>query len=225
MGIITTIILSAPIILIIFWTSMYKIHKASYKFPCQVAIPTGEAPNDVVWKDDKFKIKTKKGHTEVLFYRNKGKVYAPEYKFWSKWLKKGKNIDAKTKQKEEENSEGWAKINDGDLRKHLLRGAHFYKVSDLEYRVVQLDASGNFKVLDHDSVELALDDIERQNEITTSFKDKLIQMGMWLGSLLIIGLLAIMIIVLTMKFAGEQSATILSAAHNAVAASQPVIGG
>lgn len=216
MGIITTLIVSAPIILIIFWTTIYKLHKASYKFPCQVAIPTGEAPNDVVWKDDKFKIKTKKGHTEILFYRNKGKVYAPEYKFWSKWLKKGKDIDV--------SEEGWAKVNDGDFRKHLLRGAHFYKVSDLEYRVVQLDATGNFKVLDHDSVELALDDIERQNEITTSFKDKLIQMGLWLGSLLIIGLLAIMIIVLTMKFAGEQSATIINAAKN-TAVAQGVIGG
>lgn len=218
MAIITTILVAAPFVLVGFWATTFILYKASFRYKCQVAIPVGDSPNDVIWVEDKFKIKQNKGHQQVRFLRNRGKVYAPEYKFWSKWLRKNKSVESKT-------TDPWAVIDDSDIRKHVLRGAHFYKVSDLEYKVVKLTEKGDFKVLDHDSVELVIDDIERQNEITTSFKDKLIQMGMWLGSLLIISLLAIFVLVLSTKFAGEQSAQIINLAQSvATPPAQPVVG-
>lgn len=191
--------------------------KSSYKYPCIVAIPTGDSPDDVIYQQDKFKIKTVGGHLEIKLFKNKGKSYSPDYKFWGKWFKPGKAIPQKSE-------EGWAKIDDPDIRKHLIRGAMFYKVSEDEYHVMKINKVGDLNVLDQDSREIIIDDIEKQNEITTSFRDKLIQMGVWLGSLLLIGILAIVIIVLTMKYAGERSSEIIQLAQ-AAAAAQPGVGG
>ncbi|MCA1800117.1 MAG: hypothetical protein LC650_02340 [Actinobacteria bacterium] len=215
MGLITTMLMIGVPSVVAFWGLALWFARASYKYPCEVAIPVGESPDDIVWARDKFKTREKKGHTEISFLRHRGKVYSPPYKFWSKWVKKGKTVP--------EEERDWAKLSDPDLRKHLLRGAHFYKVGDNDYKVMKVNALGDFTVLDHDSTELIIDDIERQNEVTTSFKDKLLQLGLWLGSLLIISLLAITIIVLSFKYSGDQSAAIVAAAKS-VAAAQPGVG-
>jgi len=209
--------IAGVLVVIGIWILLFVLHKASFKYHCQIAVPVGESADDVVWENDRFKTRIKKGHTEVSFLKNGGKVYAPDFKFWGKWSKKNKTIPQK-------DDVGWARIDDPDIRKHLLRGAHFYRVSDKEYKVIKIDKLGNFKVLDHDSMELIIDDIERQNEITVSFKDKLIQLGTWLGSILIISVLAIMIVVLTFKYAGERSTEIIQLAK-AAAIAQPGVGG
>lgn len=221
MGLFATVFLSGLGVVVMIWIGLFIMNKASYRYKCQVAIPVGESADDVIYVDDSFKTKNIKGSVHVQFRKNRGKVYSPGYKFWGKWLKGKKHLPGGIDDKA-----GWAKINDPDLRKHLIRGAHFYKVNDNEYKVMKISTDGNFNVIDHDSIELVLDDIERQNEITTSFRDKLLQLGLWLGSLFIISLLAIMIIVLTMKFAGEQSAQIAAqAATVAKQAAQTAVGG
>lgn len=181
--------------------------RKSYKFKAMVFVPTGEDPNDGLWVEDRFKTRKHKGNVQVRFLKNRGKCYSPDHRFWHKYLKKNKEVP----------DEGWANINDQDVRKHLVRGAIFYKVSDDEYKVVKFEKAGNFKVIDHDSRELIIDDIEREKELSTTWRERLLQAGVWLGSLLVIAMLLIALFVLTTKFAGEQSAQIVEAAKGAIA--------
>jgi hypothetical protein len=211
MSILTTIFFSGIGVIVALIVVIHVTRRSSYKYPCWIAIPTGDNPDDVVFVSDKFKERRMKGHTQIMFLNNRGKAYSPKYTLWSKFLRKGKELPNIP-----EGDDQWAIIDDGDLRKHLLRGAFFYKVSDREYKVLKVSREMNFKVVDHDSTELIIDDIERENEITNSFKDKLIALGMWLGSLIIIGLIAIAIIVLTFKFSGD----VTTAQSLAMAASQ-----
>lgn len=199
------------------WIIMFMVFRASFKHRAMVAVPMGDSPDDVIWVDDKFKTR-KRGETlQISFLKTKGKAYAPQYKWYSKWLKQNKALP-------QEDKDGWFQIKDADMRKHLYRGAFFYKASDDEVFVMRIADAGKFKILNQDTRELIVNDIEREKHLTTSFKDKLIQLGMWLGSLLVISLLAITIIVLSMKYAGEQSANIIQAAYSALPA-QPVVGG
>ena len=202
---------------VVIWIGSFVLFKMSFRYRASVAIPMGESPDDVLWVDDKFKTRNKKGHVQVSFLKTKGKAYSPPYRWWSKWLKPNKSLP-------EADGNGWYDVKDADIRKHLYRGAFFYKVSDDELMVMKIKTPGEFTVLDHNSKELIIDDIERQNEITVSFKDKLVQLGMWLGSLLIISLLAIVVFVLSTKYAGEQAANIIQLAQQAAFA-QPGVGG
>lgn len=189
--------------------------KKRYKYPCMIAIPTGNSPDDVVFVNDRFMLKKVKGRDEVRFFRESGKAYNPDHKFFTKFFSNKKSLPE---------GEG-AVIDDPDLRKHLLRGAFFYKASPEEYKVMKINTDGNFTVLDTNTKEMIIDDIERQQEITTSFKNKLLQLGLWLGSLLIIGLLAVVIIVLTFQYAGETTTTMTGALKNICSqATQQVVG-
>ena len=198
-------------------SSFIFVDRKTYKFPAMVFIPTGDDPSDGIWQNDRFKIKKHgKGHSQVRFFKNRGKCYSPQYRFWSKWLNPKRVLPS--------DDETWAKVNDPDFRKHLLRGAHFYKVSDLEYKVMKVNTDGNFEVLDDDSREMAIDDIERDRALASSFRDKLLQAGVWIGSLFVIALLMIALFVLTTNYAGEQAAQIISLAKQVVNA-QASIGG
>lgn len=190
--------------------------KKSFRYPCMIAIPTGDHAEEVIFVADKFKIRKRKSHTEIWFEKHRGKCYPPPYNFWTRFWKK------KTALPNDE--EDFVKLKDADLRKHLLRGAMFYKVSEMEYKPMTVTREGNFKVLDYDSTELIIDDIEREHEVTSSFKDKLLGVGLWLGSIIIIGLIAIAIIVLTFNYAGDQSQAIIDAARAAAVAGAEVGG-
>jgi hypothetical protein len=190
------------------------LNKRTYKHDCFIIIPTGENPEDCVITRDRFKVMNKKGHYEIWFYKQNGKAYAPPHHFWTKFWKSKKAAP-------DENS--ILQTDSKTLQKAITRGAIFKKVGEREYKVAKITQEGDIQVLDHDTMELFLDDIEREKQLTTGFKDKLIQLGVWLGSLLIISLLAILILTLTMKYAGEQSAAIISTAKEAIA-SQAGVG-
>lgn len=204
-------LLVGSVVFLIFLFAMVVIFdRKSYKFKALVFVPTGEDPNDGIWVDDRFKTRKQKGNIQVRFLRNKGKCYSPDHRFWNKYLKVNKNVPPNA------SDDGWARVDDQDFRKHLVRGAIFRKVSDDEYKVVKFDKLGNFKVIDHDSRELIIDDIEREKELSATWRERLLQAGVWIGSLFIIGLLLIALFVLTTKFAGEQSAQIVGAAKQAI---------
>jgi len=184
--------------------------RKSYKFKAMVFVPTGEDPNDGIWVDDRFKTRKQKGHVQVRFLKNRGKCYSPDHRFWNKHLKKNKTLPPTA------DGEGWANVNDPDFRKHLVRGAIFRKVSEDEYKVCKFDDVGSFKVIDHDSRELIIDDIEREKELSTTWRERLLQAGVWLGSMVLIAALLITLFVLTTKFAAEQSAQIVGVAKQAI---------
>lgn len=217
MGIGTIVLFGGLGGIVVIWVGSFLIFRGQFRHRAIVAVPMGDTSDDVVYVEDRFRTRKYKGNIQISFLKTKGKVYSPPYRWWSKWLKKNKELPTS-------DNDGWYKINDPDLRKHLFRGAIFYKVSDDQILSMKIKSPGQFEVLDHNSKELIIDDIERQNEITTSFRDKLLQFGMWIGSLIIIGVVAITILVLTMKFAGEQSAAIVGAAKTAIA-SQAGVGG
>lgn len=239
---VTILLLVGPVVVFCLVIATIWVHRKSYKYKCFIAIPTGEAKNDVIFTPDTFKTRKKQGHTEILFYKNAGKVYAPNYKFWGKWSKRPINLAVGKAQtpsaenpyanymvedapiKKAKKKDNWVTIDETDLRNALIRGAFFYKVSDQEYKVMRVNTDGDFTVLDSDSIQFVIDDIEDQKNLTTSFKDKLIALGTWLGSLLIIAILAVVIITLSLKYAGEQTTTIVEAAR-AAAASAANVGG
>lgn len=217
MSLITYILVFGAFGVVALWGVSFALWKASFKYPAMVWIGTGNDINSGMWLQDRFKIKRRKGHEQIEFYKTRGKSYAPPFKWWSFWLKSNKHAP-------QDLPDGSFNIN-ADIKKQIIQGAHFIKASDTELLPCRINPStGHFDVLDHDSKELIIDDIERQNEITVSFKDKMIQLGLWLGSLLVIAVLAIVVIVLTFKYAGEQSAQIVATAQQAIA-SQPGVGG
>jgi hypothetical protein len=216
LGIVWTVGIVGFVLVVIIFMGVVIFTKKSYRNPCFVADRVGESFKDVIWSPDKFKTRRRGEHLEVMFEKHRGKCYPPPQGGWSRFWTSKKNLP--------QNDEDWSKLDDPDLRKHLTRGAFFVRVSDSEYKVAQLNDSGNFEVVDNDSRELIVDDIERERQITTSFKDKLLQVGMWLGSLIIIGAIGVAVFVLSIKYAGEQSEAIITLARQAIDQA-PGIGG
>lgn len=216
MSLLTGLMIAGPIAVIGAVMLAVAIHRTSYKHPCMIAIPDSNNRSSVTWVPDKFKIRERNDHLEVRFRKHHGKLYAPPNQFMSRWLKTGTELPAR---------DDWYKLNHTNARDHILRGAHFYQINDDEYKIMLVDASGDFTVVDHDSRQLVRDGIRDRQKLLTSFKERALQVAFFLGAMLIIGLVAIGIWVLTLKAAQEQAITILNAAQNAANALQPPVGG
>lgn len=199
------IIIFGVMFLVALAVGVFAFNKKSYKHECFVLHKTGENWDDAIIERDTFKVKKMKGHYQIWFYKHNGKSYNPPLNFWTKfWTHKQKAVP-------ETETEYVLNTDTATLKKHITRGAIFAKVGEREYKPVKITQTGDLTVVDQDTVELFLDDLEREKELTTTFRDKLIQLGLWLGSLFIIATLCIVLIVLTTKFANEQSAQILGA--------------
>lgn len=213
MSIITTVLVFGSVSVVLFWVAAIVLWKKSYKYPCMVAVQSGD---DVIWVHDHFKTREKDGYSEIRFFKNKGRSYSPPSRFWSSWVKKKEALPV---------DDGWFKMDSKKLRNMITRGAFFVKISDDEYAVAKLDVkTATIRVLDYDSRQLVLENIRKRREVTASFKEKLIQMGIWLGSLLVITILVIVILTLTFKYSGEQAQEIIKLAAQQAAAQAPVGG-
>lgn len=210
MSLATTLLLFGGFAVVLFWVVVWKVNRGTYRYPCAMIVPEGDGE---AIRTDMFRLRQKDGRTEVKFLRHKGTSYSPPHNFWTRWIRKDKSVP----------NDGWEPLNDKQAKQAVTRGAIFQQVSDSEWAVAKI-IPGGVKVLDYDSRQVVIDSIRKRKELTTSFKDKLIQMGTWLGSLLLIAALATLIIVLTFKYAGEQSAALVAAAKQ-VAAAQPGVGG
>lgn len=216
MSILTAVLIGGPVFVIGVVGLTIAVHRTSFKHPCMIAIPDSDNPSSVTWVPDRFKVRERDGHLEVLFRKYRSKLYAPPNRFMTRWLKENQELPPRN---------DWYKLNHTDARKAILRGAHFYQVNEEEYKVMGIDASGDFTVVDHDSRQLVRDGIRNRAKLLTSFKERALQVALFLGAMLIIGLVAIGIWVLTLKAANEQALTILQAAQNAANAIQPPVGG
>lgn len=179
--------------------------KKSYKHEALIIKPIGE--NNYARETDNFKLKKKKtGVYEVWFEKHKGKAYNPPVNMWSYVWKSDKPMP---------DADAILEANGEELRKSLVKGAMFVQVSPREYKLAKITNLGDIEVIDQDTIELVLDDIERERQLTTSFRDKLLQAGVWIGSLIIIGILFVVIFTLSTQYAGEQGANIINAASQA----------
>lgn len=181
--------------------------KKSYKHEAIILKPTTEG--SFILDRDKFKLRKKKtGLYEVWFSKSKGKAYNPPVSMWVQiWNSKRAVPD----------EDGILQADGDEIRKSILQGAIFVQVSPREYKLGRITNMGDIQVIDQDTIELVLDDIERTKELTTSFRDKLLQAGVWVFTIIAMIILFIVIFTLATQFAGEQAASILAQASNAAA--------
>lgn len=214
MSFLGTLFIIGVVCIVAIWIITYALYKKSFKHRAIIARPVGDSHHDAVFYDDRFKVIDSRGAgARVVFWKTRGKTAPPPFKVWTKFVRKNKAYFDK---------EGEMVVK-GDIRKAIIRGALFYQTNEKEFTAMSIDKMGNFTVLGEDNKALLVDDIERTKEISLTARDKLIQAGLWLGSLIALGVIVIVVMVVTFDFTREQSLEILRMAGNA--AVQGSVGG
>lgn len=119
---------------LIMWNSSF-IHRV------RIAIQTGEDANDVVWKEEKFKVIERSGYHTIVFKWMKGGAQSPPGNFWTKFLI-GKNTVVNF------DTPLWVKQG---MRNKIARGLYLYRSIDGQFHPMNISKEGNFRVLTQDN--------------------------------------------------------------------------
>lgn len=143
------IVIPAAIWLFMWWTSF--THKV------WIAKQSGRDESDVIWVEDKCKVKDEKGQHVITFRGHKGASPSFPGEFWTKVFK----LKA-------------AKVTDEDwpfVRKNIGRGLYLYQTTEGEFHPMRIVSEGTrkgFKVLSQDNRGFVIRSLSDNNELTLS---------------------------------------------------------
>lgn len=163
----------------------YVFNKRSYRNIAHIARQTGKDPNDVIWIQDKFKVRYLDGTWEIKFYKMKENTPSVQGNLWSKFLAPTQQSNKILQFKKET----WDSI---DMRRHLKRGVFFYETTEGEFypmNIVADDKIFNFSTINQDNRSFVARETQNINSLTRNKnKEKLLLWAIIIG---IIGLVVV----------------------------------
>jgi hypothetical protein len=142
----------------------YFLWEISFNYKVQIAKQVGKDPNDVVWVNDRFKVREKMGVHTIIFRNQLSRTPSVPYRFWSKYTNKQLKYD----------EEQWKKL---DLSSLLKRKLFLYQGLEGEFRPMEIVYENNqmqWRILSQDNRRWVVSKLREEHEFTLSKKQQLI---------------------------------------------------
>lgn len=140
---------------------MIVLHRKSFRNRCEIARQTGSSNDDVIWIQDRFRVKNRSGFWVIEFLGLKEKTSSVEGRFWTKFIKK-----SQTNKILRYTEEQWKTR---DLSRLIQRGIKFYETNEGEFHPMTIDFDGNrarLNVISQDSRQFLINEIKDVNSLT-----------------------------------------------------------
>ena len=157
------------------------LYNRTFKNRAIIARQTGKDVSDVIWIEDKFRVKNREGLWIIEFRKMRQKTLSIDGKFWTKFIKKKKQAGILKYTKEE-----WDGL---ELSKKIQRGIFFYETTEGEFFPMEIrDVEGkpSFSLITQDNRQFIINETQDVNSLTRNKKrDTLVLVALIVGIIVI----------------------------------------
>ena len=166
------------------------IYNKSFKNRAIIARQNGKDVDNVIWIEDKFRVRMKEGHWFIQFKKLREKTNSISGEFWTRFIKKKKTPTAL-----EYTPEEWKGL---DLSKLIQRGVFFYETNEGEFHPMSIsgkEGKYGFNVMSQDNKRWLANEIKDINSLTRNKNKDMLLLGGIVLAILILGIVTIFSIV------------------------------
>lgn len=216
-GVLVTIVallfalIGGPLVLwYIFW-------EMSFTYPVWIARQAGKNIDDVIWFQDKCKVRNKQGVHTIIFRRQISKSQSFTGDLWSRFFKKkGVKFDDKK----------WKSLN---MTKHLQRGLFLYQTSEGEFhpmKVAQKNEEVEMRILTQDNRMFLMNQTIEANELTLSKRQQMMVYGAIIVAFIALAVVFVLFLIYLNERAGEMCMNVVQNTGNQfLETTQGAVGG
>lgn len=162
------------------------LHRKSFKNRAFIARQTGKDPSDVVWIEDRFRVRSDSGFWVISFLNMRERTSSVDGSFWTKFLQKKKSKKTLRYTKEEWHNQ--------EISRQIQRGLFFYENSEGEFFPMRIEESAGkkvFSVVNQDNRQFLIQEIKDINSLTRSKKHDMMMLGGIIVACLVLALIFI----------------------------------
>lgn len=159
-------------------------YNKSFKNVARIARQTGKEPGDVIWINDRFRVKNTDGHWVIQFRHLREDTQSIDGKFWTKFVPSNKKISY--------TKDAW---NTQQLSKHIQRGIYFYETTEGEFfpmDIIKTTEGGRaFRVLTQDNRSFLINQFKKISDLTRNKRLEMLTLGGIVAACLVLGIIFI----------------------------------